>query len=296
MDKPGLIFGLAQPEIRLTGAIEALYIPAMRGALTLPALLTLAFGLGDSVDGVAQTAPSIDSILSVVRPRLAYCDSIQTSATFVTTTHERKLDRDGNIENEKTYRSRVYARGKEQREVLLAMWENGEPVADKKLHEEQRKREKERQKREKELRSGKGESRKRNSSRVLEPLLAENEQDYLFPEVTPDTIGGINAWRVSVEPLAESEDLVRGFIWLDQTGCTPLAERYEPAKLPSKIQAMNVEIDYTEIDDSPMPGRFRITGNGKALFFIKFNFQAEVIFDSVRINPELPDSLFVSPE
>jgi hypothetical protein len=216
-------------------------------------------------------------------------------ATFITATHERKLDSDGRIESETIYRSRVYSRDEEEREILLGMWEDGEPVDADKLRDEQEKREKERRKRAKQMREGKGESEKNHSSRVLEPFLEEKAPNYRFPEIAADTMAGIAAWRITVDPLTETEDFVRGFAWLAQDDYRAIAERYEPAKMPSKIQSLNVAIDYTDIDGCPMPGRFQITGRGKALIFIKFHFQAEIFFDSVSINPDLPDSLFAIP-
>lgn len=243
----------------------------------------------------AQTPPTIDSILSVIRPALARCDSTMTGATFVTTAHERKLDGDGKIEGETVYRSRVYSRDKEEREILLAMWEDGEPVDEDKLRDEQEKREKERRKRARKMREGQEESEQSHSARVLEPFLEEKAANYRFPEVAADTMAGIAAWRITIDPLTETEDYVRGFAWLAQDDYRPIAERYEPAEMPSKIQSLKVEIDYTDIDGCPMPGRFQITGRGKALIFIKFHFQAEIFFDSVSINPDLPDSLFAIP-
>jgi hypothetical protein len=259
-------------------------------------MMALAAAFLSPIRTSAQTPPARDSLLPVVRARLAHCDSTQTGATFITTAHERKLDGDGNVENETVYRARVYTRDEQEREILLAMWEDGVPVEEKTLRKEQEKREKDRRKRAENARAKKGDSEEKQSSRVMEPFLLENESKYQFPAILADTMAGVNTWRVTVEPHEESEDYVRGFAWVAQDDCRPIAERYEPARMPSRIQALQVEIDYTAIDGCPMPERFRITGSGKALIFIKFNFQAEIHFDSVSINPDLPDSLFSLPE
>lgn len=258
-------------------------------------LLGIAFW-GSSPRSTAQSMPdppSTDSLIAGIRARLALCDTQWTDMTYIATTHERRLDSDGTIKEEKTFRTRVYARSDQEREVLEAMWKNGEPVSEKTLRKEGEKREEERR-----GRAGNKEDRKekrgaRRDVGILEPFAAENSDRYLFSDIVGDTIHGVATWRITVAPQEDSEDLVRGTAWVRTDTYDAVAEEYEPAKLPNKMQALAFELEYEPVGiGCAMPQYFHIAGHGKVLIFIKFNFEAEVIIDSVEINPGLPDSLF----
>lgn len=238
----------------------------------------------------AELVPSVETVIEQVRSRLARCDSLWTDMTYVMTSHERKLDfSKGTLKKETTSRYRVYARHGEEREVLEAMWRDGEPVTGKKLQREIEHHEKERRK----WAAKWKDDEETRSSRMLEPLLAENAGSYDYTAIALDTVDGIEAWRITVEPREESEDLMRGDVWVETGSYRALAEEYVPAKLPGKLHAFSIRMEYAETDfHCAVPRRFRVAGYGKALIFIKFRFEAEVFFDSVMIDSGLPDSLF----
>ena len=266
-------------------------------ARSLSYALLLGIGLwGASHRCVAQSMPDpppTDALIAGIQARLAFCDTQWTDMTYIATTYERRLDSDGAVKEVKTFRARVYARPDQEREVLEAMWENGEPVPEKTLRKEKKKREEERRSRAENTEDRDDKNGGRRDVGVLEPFAAENSGRYLFPAVVRDTLRGIETWKITVDPQEDTEDLVRGTAWVRTDTYDAVAEEYEPAKLPSKMQALAFELEYEPIGTGcVMPQHFRIAGHGRVLIFIKFNFEAEVIIDSVEVNPGLPDSLF----
>lgn len=248
----------------------------------------------------AQTLPvtmPADSVVAAVRRALLTCDSAWRELEFVQLTHERKLDSDGNLDKETTYKERVYARHGARRAFLEGMWEDGRPVSDKTLQNERADRQDKWRKREKSKAEHKADKDDDEASaEMLEPFKPKSANDYDFPSVTADTLDGHPAWKVEVAPRRESEDLVRGAAWVDATTFRAVAESYEPAKLPGGVKGMNMRVDYRAVAPGcAMPEHLLLRAHGRALVFIKFNIEFELAIDSVQVNPGLPDSLFVLP-
>lgn len=216
----------------------------------------------------------------------------------MTTVHERELRDDGSVKSEKSLRVRHFVRGRESREVLEAMWEDGEPVAPSRLADEQARREKERRHRLEERRKN-PERADANGSRslsMLQPLLPQHHANYEFPEMTEDTISGRLCWRITVNPLTGDDKLVRGALWVEQGSYRAVAEEYEVENPPGPARESSLRLDHGPLLEScAVPRHIRIRGRGKAYLIISFNFEVEMLLDSVQVNPGLPDSLFGLP-
>lgn len=257
------------------------------------ALIVLALAVFSDTAG----AETPDSLVTRLKRLLAACDSQIHDMTYLSTVHERELRDDGSAKSEKVYRTRHYVRGEDYLEVLEAMWEDGEPVAASKLADEQRKRDKERAKRRKEHVDKKSDDEPgSHSQEMLAPLKPEHIANYRFPAVVEEEVGGVACWRLSVEPVRDDEDLVRGSIWVARAGGHPVAEEYELAKRPGPLKEFRIRIDLQPIAaDCVVPRRVHLKGRGKALLLFKFSFDVEVLLDSVVVNPGLPDSIFAVP-
>ena len=250
----------------------------------------------------AQTpSPSADSIADRVRAALKECDSAWNELAFVSVTHERELDGDGKVNKETVYRSRVYARHDQQHEFLEGIWENGQPVSDAKLREEQKDHEKqwkksvkERQKEKADRDAGKQSDESQGKSfQMMDPFRERHRNDYDFTPITPDTLAGRSVWKIGIQPRRESEDLFRGNVWVTADAYRPLAEEYELAKLPSGVKGMRMRFDHVSLPSGcSFPQHVLMRAHGRALLVIKFNMEVETQMDSVQVNPGLPDSLF----
>lgn len=239
-------------------------------------------------------AQSADSLVTKIQGMISECDSLVYEVTYLTTVRERELRDDGAVKSEKIYESRHFVRDKDTREILEAMWEDGEQVEPSKLASEQKKRDKERAKQRKarvDKRSDDdGGSR---SQEMLGPLRPEHIANYTFPEVTAEDVDGIACWKLAVKPVRDDEDLVKGFIWVEQGSDRAVAEQYELSKRPGALKEFGIRMDYdTMLERCAMVRRVHVHGKGKALLIIKFNFDVELLIDSVQVNPGLPDSLF----
>lgn len=238
---------------------------------------------------------SVDSLVASVRQSLAACDSQIVEMTFVSTLRERELRDDGTVKKEKLSKSRFYVRGDVSREVLEAMWEDGQPVSESDLEDEREKRGKERAKREKKRDDGDDGDDSRSAS-VMEPFKPEHVGNYTFPEVAADSVGDIACWKITVAPTREDKVLVKGYAWVEQGTGRPVREEYDMANRPGPVKDFGIIMEHL-----PIMGRcafldlFRLHVRGKALLLIKFNADVEMHLDSVQVNPGLPDSLFATP-
>ncbi|MEW5701642.1 MAG: hypothetical protein AB1792_05375 [Candidatus Zixiibacteriota bacterium] len=260
--------------------------------LAAPAVLPMP-ALGQGMHG---SVPA-DSVIAGIRRTLTVCDSAWRELAYITVTRERKLDGEGRIEKETTYKSRVYVRHDDQREFLEAMWEDGQPVSDKKLRSEQDDRRKQQRKQLQERRKKKGEEREKGTFRMLDPFREDPVPDYDLTAISPDTLSGVPVWKVAVQPRRESEDLLAGMAWVTIDTYRAIAESYRLAKLPGGVKSMEMRFEYGEvIPQCAFPRHFLMRAHGRALLVIKFNMELDVQMDSVQIDPELPDSLFAMPE
>lgn len=238
---------------------------------------------------------TVDSIVASVRQTLAECDSQIVEMTFVSTLRERELRDDGSIKKEKLTKSRYFVRGEVSREVLEAMWEDGQPVSESKFKDEREKRDKERAKREKKRTEGDDGDDSRSAT-VMEPFSPDHVSNYTFPEAVADSIGAIACWKVTVAPTREDKVLVKGFAWVEQGTGRPVREEYDMANRPGAVKDFGIVMEHVPIaGHCAFPKLFQLHVRGKALLLIKFNVDVEMRLDSVQVNPGLPDSLFATP-
>lgn len=241
---------------------------------------------------------TVDSVVRAAQHVLAECDSQVYEITFLTTVHERELRDDGTIKNEKMFRVRHFIRDRQPREILEAMWTNGEPVTPEKLSDEQAKREKEQKHRREKFRHGQvvdGEEVSRSLSMLL-PFLPQHRANYEFPEMSADTINGLSCWRITVNPLSDDDKLVKGTLWVEQETYRAVLEEYDIANPPGPPKASKLLLEHVPLlDDCAVPKHIRIRGKGKAFLIIAFNFEVEMFLDSIQVNSGLPDSLFATP-
>lgn len=238
---------------------------------------------------------SVDSLVASVRQTLAECDSQIVEMTFVSTLRERELRDDGSIKKEKLSKSRYFVRDKVSREVLEAMWEDGQLVSESELKDEREKRDKERAKREKKRNDGDDGDDSRSAT-VMEPFNPEHVNNYAFPEAVADSIGNIACWKITVAPTREDKVLVKGYAWVEQGTGRPAREEYDMANRPGPVKDFGIVMEHLPImGRCAFPDLFRLHVRGKALLLIKFNVDVEMRLDSVQVNPGLPDSLFATP-
>lgn len=252
-----------------------------------------------SVGGSAGAQmPRIDSVVAAAQRVLVECDSQIHEITFLTTVYERELRDEGTIKNEKRFRVRHYIRDREPREILEAMWHNGQPVSAERLAEEQVKREKEhrhRRSRSHNAQVGDNEEVSRSLSMLL-PFLPQHFANYEFPDMRPDTINGLACWRITVNPLTDDDKLVKGTLWVEQETYRAVLEEYDIANPPGPPKASKLLLEHVPLlDGCAIPRHIRIHGKGKAFLIIAFKFEVEMFLDSIQVNPGLPDSLFATP-
>ncbi len=244
--------------------------------------------------------PTAESLAVKIRERLAVCDSQVTEMCFVSTVYERELNDDGTVKSEKISRAHNYVRDKDARVILGSMTEDGKSVTEKKLRDEQAKIDKQRRERLEKKAKGnekdKDDDESEQSISILEPFMAKHAADYRFTAVAPDSAGGLDCWRITVEPAREDEGLVKGSAWVTRETLLPVIEEYQPAKMPTAVSEFSFRMEYTPCSDRcGFPRHFTLEGKGRALLVIKFHFGVEMFLDSVQVNPGLPDSLFASP-
>ena len=239
----------------------------------------------------AQLVP-IDSLVASIRHGLTECDSQIVELTFVSTLRERELRDDGSIKKEKSFKLRHFVRDTISREVLEAMWEDGQPVSSSTLQDEREKRDKERAKREMKGSEGNDDDNSQSAS-VMEPFSASHVKDYEFPAAVSDSVGDMACWKITVAPTRKDEELVKGYVWIEQSTGRPIREEYDMAKRPGPIKDFGILMEHGQIaGHCAFPSLFRLHAKGKALLLIKFNVDVEMRLDSVQVNPGLPDSLF----
>jgi hypothetical protein len=264
--------------------------------------LKLFAGLGLLVLGAdlaAAQTPSVGSVLAAVTRALAACDSQIVELTFVTTVHERELRDDGSVKKEKSFKIRHFVREDTSREFVEGMWEDGQAVSASRLADEQRKHEKERRKRIEKRRekAEQGDGGDNRSLSMLEPLQGGHRVNYDFPEITADTLDGVECWRIAVTPRSDDGRLVRGALWVEQGSYRAVAEEYTIADLPGPPKECALSLIHAPLlDGCAVPRHIRVRGKGKAFLIISFSFELEMTLDSVQVNPGLPDSLFALPE
>lgn len=271
-------------------------ISAQKGLHLRIGILAAWVGLLQLASGAATAqAVPVDSIVAAARLALAECDSEIVELTFVGTLRERELRDDGSIKKEKFSKSRYFVRGDVSREVLEAMWEDGQPVSESKLKDEREKRDKERFKREKKRSEG-DDSDNSRSATVMEPFSLDHANDYIFPEAAADSVGDIACWKITVAPTREDKVLVKGYAWVEQGTGRPVREEYDMANRPGPVKDFGIVMEHLPImGRCAFPDLFRLHVRGKALLLIKFNVDVEMHLDSVQVNPGLPDSLFATP-
>lgn len=251
-----------------------------------------------ATDPAGAQAPSIDSVVIAAQHLLEECDSQIVEMTFITMVHGRELRDDGTIKHEKTYKIRHFIRDRDLREVLEAMWEDGEPVPASRIADEQKKREKERHRRLDELRKrpGRSEPDGSRSLSMLQPFLPNHRANYEFPDMAADTVDGVTCWRITVNPLSDDDKLVKGVLWVEQNTYRAVAEEYVLANPPGPARESSLWLKHVPLlDQCAVPRHIRVRGKGKAFLIISFNFELEMFLDSVQVNPSLPDSLFSDP-
>jgi hypothetical protein len=208
---------------------------------------------------------------------------------------ERELRDDGTVKSAKVSKTRHFVRGEETREVLEAMWEDGEQVPQSKINDEREKRAKERVKQQKRIADGEDDESARSAT-ILEPFREAHKDKYRFPAAVVDTVGSIACWRISIEPTRSDEKLVKGFAWVEQGSMRPVREEYDMAKRPGPVKDFGIVMVHEPVaDNCAFPSLFQLHVRGKALLFIKFNVDVELRLDSLQLNPGLPDSLFAKP-
>jgi len=268
----------------------------MAAQFTLSLLLGSAFVLVGRPAGevCAQDAP-VDSIVASVREHLSACDSQFAEFTFVGMLTERELRDDGTVKSAKVSKTRHFVRGEETREVLEAMWEDGEQIPQSKLNDEREKRAKERAKQQKRIADGEDDESARSAT-ILEPFREAHKDNYRFPLAVTETVGSVPCWKISVEPTRSYEKLVKGFAWVEQGSMRPVREEYDMAKRPGPVKDFGIVMVHDPVTNNcAFPSLFQLHVRGKALLFIKFNVDVELHLDSLQLNPRLPDSLFASP-
>ncbi len=249
-------------------------------------------------DSVRAQGISVDSVVAAAQRVLTECDSQVFEITFVTMVHERELRDDGTIKKEKTFRSRHFIRDRTPREMLEAMWENGQPVTAVQLAKEQEKREKERRSRLEESHNGqvRDDEEVSRSLSMLLPFLPKHRANYEFSDMVADTIEGKNCWRITVNPLSDDGRLVKGALWIEQESYRAIAEEYDIANPPGPAKASKLLLEHVPfLEGCAVPRHIHIRGRGKAFLIIPFSFEVDMFLDSIQVNPGLPDSLFAAP-
>ena len=188
----------------------------------------------------------------------------------------------------------VYFRSPDQeREVFLSVTKKGEVLSPDALAEYQEKADEEvRRSAGDEDASGEG-SMSFSASAPWDP---EERDRYTFELLSPDTVRGMPAYAVRVIPRQEEKDLVDGTAWFHGDLLEVLRLEFRPAKNPRFVKKARVTLDFGEVQPGywlPVEMKMDVTGG---ILFIKKSFHIHQTWRDYRINPGLPDSLFLPIE
>lgn len=103
---------------------------------------------------------------------------------------------------------------------------------------------------------------------MIEPFSNEGAQVYRYEVVGQDTVDRRPAYVVRVTPRDPSRPRVgHGRAWIDTQTFAPLRAEYVPAKLPNRVDAANVSIQYRQYAPGVvLPQLLRLEGKGHFLF------------------------------
>jgi len=124
----------------------------------------------------------------------------------------------------------------------------------------------------------------------------EHRRRYTYELLEPDTIDGVPAHVLNISPREEEQPLVSGTIWLRGDNFEIIRMDIQPVKRPRFVKKLHMILAFDEVSEGIwLPVRIDVDACGGFLF-LKKCLNVHETWDSFRINPGLPDSIFVTPE
>lgn len=197
--------------------------------------------------------------------------------------YARSLKGDGEVKEEKKFLKKYYYRGNLFKQEFLEFYLDGEKQDAKELAEQV-----------KVARERKKKGRSRDGSiNCLKPFYPEQRVDYLFSMPGVEKKNGYECYHIIAVCRVEDDQLLEGDYWFETENQNLVYAKFRPAKMPSKIKNLDMEMEYGPTDDGAwLPKRFYLKGNGKVLIFIKFRFEVEEFFTDHKFNTGLTDEFF----
>lgn len=203
--------------------------------------------------------------------------------TMMVESYARRLKGDGEVKEEKKFSKKYYYKDSLFKQEILEYYLDGEKQDDKKL-KEQIKEAKERKK--------KGRSRD-GSINSMKPFYPDQRENYLFSMPGVEKKNGFECYHIIADCRLDDDQLLEGDYWFETKNQNLVYAEFRPAKMPSRIKNLDMEMEYGLTADSVwLPKRFHLKGNGKVMIFIKFNFEVEEFFSDHQLNTGLSDDLF----
>jgi hypothetical protein len=195
----------------------------------------------------------------------------------------RKLNGDGEVEEEKKFIKEYYFKDSLFKEVYLEYSLDGQLQDEEQL-----------QKQIEEAAERRRKGRNRDASiRPLTPFYPENREHYKFSMPGVEIQHGCVSYHIVADCMADDENLMEGDYWFEANALNLVYAEFHPAKLPSKIKQLDMTMSLAPVEAGYwLPVGFHLIGRGKVLIFIKFYFEVEEKYGIPEIKLDLPDSFF----
>ncbi len=203
--------------------------------------------------------------------------------TMMVESISKSLKGDGSVKEEKRFIKKYYYKSDLFKQEFLEFYLDGEKQDDGELAD-QVKAAKDRKKK------GRGRD---GSINCLKPFYPDQRTDYLFSMPGVEKKKGYDCYHIIADCRLEDDQLLEGDYWFETENLHIVYAEFRPAKMPSKIKNLEMEMEYAPIGDGVwLPKRFHLKGNGKVMIFIKFRFEVDETFSDYQLNSGLTDDMF----
>ena len=220
----------------------------IESGMTKPALAFLFLALAAHAE---EPQPTLEQIvertarLAAKKPDALVC-AVETDA--------EQLDSGGKKEHELRAQTEVTFKAGEQSEAIIRQWKDGKELTQKELVAQDKKRA-----------EAKAEGKQFD---MKEPI--EEPAKYRFALLRTEELWGRRAFVLSVAPLVDDSEDLKGTLWIDAVSFVELKAELHPAKNPDHVDWMKVQLQSTlHASGAPIPSLVQIEGAGHMLFFRK---------------------------
>ncbi len=234
-------------------------------------------------EALEESSITLSEILQGIRKQEVDQKSFLKNYSYIGRIVSGKLHKNGEIEEENLYESRVFVRGDLRKTEILKIIRKGKELTKEEIEEE---------------RSVEDSKREENRKRwerffsYTSPFNPEMEKRYLYQLLWEERMGDRMTYLLKVKAREKDEALINGFFWVDQETFGVIESRTKPAKNPKHIKSMKTRFTAEEVEEGIwLPHTIRTEVTGGFLFFKK-KFGILMTFEDYQLNIPLRDDLF----